>query len=720
MVAVNPIRSTKLLLGIVLCFTARTSAQISTASVIGTVEDSTKARIPDASVKLINDLTGTENDSRTSHYGIFLLPGLIPGRYTMEIDRDGFAPVQVTGINLNVGDTKNFLVQMQVGSIMQTLNIIEPGVSLNLTDASVSTVVDRTFVANLPLNGRSFQDLISMTPGVVTQSPQMASELYGAHGEFSVNGQQPDANTFTVDGVSADVGPSLLTGRQKIASSGSLAGITAMGTTQSLVSVDALQEFRVLSSTYSAEYGHAPGGQFTLLTRSGTNRFHGTLYEYVRTNAVDAQDWYTSFYNAENRTSYNQNDFGGTVSGPVILPDRYNGTNRTFFFLSYEGLEVKQPSAPLVQFVPSYELRQDAPAALQPVLNSFPPSPGGAIGPPSADATGLSPFIASATSYPGTVNATSFRLDHSISPKLSAFFRYGYTPSSSQAGFLSSLSKVHVQTQTVTFGATLQISPSLSNDIRAGYATSSSRRVTTLDNYFSFLQISLGTSLNGYLGIPTSDSSASADTFIQIPGAGPSEIKTDVAASSLHQWDLRDTFSAQVGHHFLRFGIDGRHIVSEIIPPALSVEADFLDENSMLNNLASDISITRSDPARPVFNQFALFLQDEWRISNSLTLSSGLRWEPNPPSLRKREFRCLHAPGRNRFSGHAHACAKRNTAMARELVEFCSAFRRGLGSEKRSGSRANHKSRRGHFLRHQQSWSSRCFRCPRVFGNLPL
>jgi hypothetical protein len=617
----------KLALMFALLSTGYLFAQVSTADVCGTVEDTMAARITNASVKLINTLTGTENDSRTNDYGMFLLPGVIPGQYTLEIHRDGFAAVRITGIVLYVGDARNLLIRMQVGPVTQTVNVDGAGIALNTADASVSTVVDRGFVGNIPLNGRSFQDLISMTPGVMSQSPQTAG--FGANGEFSVNGQQPYSNAFTVDGVSADVGASPLTGHQKVASAGNLEGTTALGTTQSLVSVDALQEFRILGSTYSAEYGRTPGGQFNLLTRSGTNRVHGSLYDYVRTDAVDAGDWYTRFDSAPPRTSYYQDDFGGTLGGPVLLPG-YDGKNKTFFFLSYEGLNVRVPSAPLVQFVPSQETLRDAPAAILTLLNAF-PSVLGISGYPSADSTGLSPFVDSATSYPGTVNATGIRLDHAFSPKLAAFFRYSDTPSSSQAGILSSLTRLHVDTQTATFGATAQLASFITNDLRAGYAVSRSSLHTTLDNHFSFLSVSLGTTLNPELGIPPSVTSASADVFIDVPGAGPSEIKTDNTSGSLRQWDLRDTFSAEVRHHLLRFGIDQRQIASGVNPPALTVEADFFDRDSMLENLASDIAITRNDPARPVFNQFSTFLQDEWRISKSLTLSPGLRWEVAPP-----------------------------------------------------------------------------------------
>jgi hypothetical protein len=232
-------------------------AQVSTANVVGIVEDSTEACIPDAILKLINVLTGTENDSTTSHNGVFLLPGVLPGTYMLQIERDGFATAQVTGLTLNIGDTKSLLIRLRIGSVTETVQIDGTGITLNTADASVSTVVDRKFVANIPLNGRSFQDLISMTTGVLTESPQAMVGQLGANGGSSVNGQRTDANHIMVDGVSANFGTASLTGSRKIPSAGNFAGLTALRTTQSLASVDAVKEFRVLGSTYSAEYGNA-------------------------------------------------------------------------------------------------------------------------------------------------------------------------------------------------------------------------------------------------------------------------------------------------------------------------------------------------------------------------------------------------------------------------------------------------------------------------------
>lgn len=605
-------------------------AQISTASVTGMVEDATTARIPAANVKLLNTLTGTENDAQTNRSGVFLLSGVLPGEYTLEIDQMGFSAVQVTGLILRVGDTKNFLVRMKVGAVIQTVNVDDVGVALDSADGSVNTVVNREFVASIPLNGRSFQDLITMTPGVITQNPQMASQSFGVQGDFSVNGQQTDANSFTVDGVSADVGASLLTGHRKIASAGSLAGLTAIGTTQSLVSVDALQEFRVLSSTYSTEYGRSPGGQFTLLTRSGTNKVHGSLYNYVRTDSTDASDWFKKFTGASRSTAYHQDDFGGALGAPVTIPRLYRGENRSFLFLSYEGLNVEQPSAPVIQFIPSILLLEQGPLALRPVLSDFPVRIGGQRFPFSTS-TGLNPYTNSATSYPGTVNATSVRLDHTLSRRVSTFFRYGETPSDSEAGLLTSFTKVHVDTRTVTFGTTAQLNPLASNDIRVGYASSNSSLKTTLDNYDYDVKFFLGTKLNTDLGIPATSDPVSADAFIQVSNAGQSEIRTDQATSSLHQWNFRDTFNTVAGHHLLKFGVDQRHTTSQINPPALSVEADFFTAAALTENSASALSITRTKNAILDFEQVAAFVQDEWQLSKSFTLSPGLRWELSPP-----------------------------------------------------------------------------------------
>ena len=185
--------------------------------------------------------------------------------------------------------------RLPIGATSESITVDAGTSLLNTTDAAVSTVVDRQFVENMPLNGRSFQDLISMAPGVVTQSPQSGSTL-GVSGDFSVNGQRTESNNYMVDGVSGNTNPGTGYGGYGANSSGSLGGATALGTTQSLISVDGLQEFRVQTSTYSAEFGRSPGGQFSLVTRSGTDEFHGEAFDYLRNDFFDANDWFNDHY----------------------------------------------------------------------------------------------------------------------------------------------------------------------------------------------------------------------------------------------------------------------------------------------------------------------------------------------------------------------------------------------------------------------------------------
>src|SRR5205823_15051511 len=158
--------------------------------------------------------------------------------------------------------------------------------------------------------------------------------------------------------------------------SGSVAGSTALGTTQALVSVDDLQEFRVQSSTYSAEYGRNSGGQFAFETKSGSNQWHGTAYDYLRNDAFDANNWFNNYFGVRG-AALRQNDFCGTFGGPVTIPHLYNGKDKTFFFFSYEGLRLISPQpASTTCFVPDLGLRASAPAPLKQALNACPlPSP---------------------------------------------------------------------------------------------------------------------------------------------------------------------------------------------------------------------------------------------------------------------------------------------------------------------------------------------------------
>jgi len=617
-------------------------AQGGTGDVAGIVEDATMARVADARVRLISGLTGTEIATTTNQDGVFFLPGVSLGTYTLQIERQGFSTAQVTGLTLNMGETRRLVIRLRVGSVSETIQIDDSGITLNTADAAIGTTIDRKFVYNVPVNGRSLQDVITMTPGVLTQSPQAISSSGGANGGLSVNGQRTNANYFLVYGISGNIRSADLMGARKIPSDGTLPGLTAIGTTQSLATVDSLESFQVLGSSYSAEYGGAPGGQFILTTRSGaesgSTHLHGDAFDYVRNAYADAIDWFNRFNDqiagiASNfpfvdfsTLNYRQNDFGGTVGGPV--PFVNNRRDRTFLFFSFESLHGFQPTAVRLQYVPSADILFTAPSALQPVLNDFVSTTFTYYPGPI-----LIPFV-EADRLPGGFTSTGIRLDHKLTPSLSMFLRYNRSPSDSQTENLTSWTRTSVNEQTVSVAATAQISPKRSNDVRLGFASSTSHRNTVLKNFFTATNIAglvPVTNLLVDLGLPATLTAGRGQAYIHIAGLGESAIEVDQAASALHQWDLRDVYSLQVGSHLIRSGIDYRHLVSSIHPAQLSVEADFFDANSLQNNRATDIAITQTAPAAPIFHELSAFIQDEWKITKALTFSPGLRWELDPP-----------------------------------------------------------------------------------------
>ena len=607
------------------------AAQMSTAALVGTVQDATKSGIPHAAIRLVNTDTGTENDSVTDSQGDFLLAGVIPGHYQLDIERDGFATTEVSGLSLSAGDRREILIRMKVGAVSETVHVAATTAMLNPEDATVSTTVDRNLVSSIPLSGRTLQDLIDLIPGIVTQSPQTATETQtGTQGEFSVNGEHTDANAFYVDGISANLNPGTASGQSRLAATGSIAGSTAVGTTQSLVPVDALEEVRVLTSTYSAEYGRTPGGQFTFETRSGTNQVHGSLFNYLRSNLLDAQDWFsTSQLPAYTYTpaNYWQNDFGATLGGSVVVPHVYNGRDRSFVFLSYEGLSLDQPTPQTYEFVPECADTSPCWSNMQPVLQAF---PGYGVSGPTA---GLVDAIVDGVSLPSHVNSGNVRFDHRGSSKTSVFLRLGESSSVGRANQLYSVTTNHTDLWTLTAGATSQFTPTSSSEFRMGYAGSNGSATTLTEgvgNSSGRPAVYPVGNLNAGVGIPSSSGTTSADTYFHIVGVGDSDAQTNQSSSSLRQWNLRDTFSVERGSHLFKAGIDERYLSLAIHPPSLSVLADFFDDNSIQNGTPTDLVITRSAIANPAMNEFSAFAEDSWQASRTLNLSVGLRWDVNP------------------------------------------------------------------------------------------
>jgi outer membrane receptor protein involved in Fe transport len=584
-------------------------AQLETATVSGQIVDPSGLSVTVVQVKLIDIDRDTTISAGTNASGLYTFPSVRPGRYRMEVRVAGFKVVNVTGITVNVQDHLEQNFKLAVGSVSESVTVEDGAPLVDIESSAVSTVVDRNFAENLPLNGRSFQTLIQLTPGVVVTP---SNEEDG--GQFSINGQRAGSNYWTVDGVSANIGVGSNIGPGN-GFSGALGSFSALGGTNSLVSVDAMQEFRIQTSTYAPEFGRTPGGQISIVTRSGTNLFHGTAFDYLRNDIFDASNWFNGYTNNPPlpKSRERQNDFGGTFSGPLVK-------DHTFFFFSYEGLRLRLPQTEITN-VPDLNARQNTDPALQPYLNAFP------FDPNQPDlGNGIAQFNAS-ISNPATLDAYSLRIDHRVSEKLTLFGRYDYSPSQTvQRGAnneaLSDLFSSRITTQTATVGATGTISTTVVNDLRFNYSRTNSAGNVSMDNFGNAVPLTSPPFPNPFT---SRDAFFSYRILSWVFGD-----RFDVghnAQNLLRQINLVDSLSVQRGSHGLKFGVDFRRL-SPLAAPAPYFQGVYFDDVPSAETGNSLLGFTFSyRQTTLLFRNLGIFAQDTWRMSPRFTLTYGLRWD---------------------------------------------------------------------------------------------
>jgi hypothetical protein len=580
---------------------------LDTATLSGTVVDENDAVVPEASV-LVNDVSKVvKKEATTSRIGRFIITELPPGNYTVAVQQQGFATAEIRGLSLKVNDQLALKIQLKVGEIGETVTI-DPDRSIVQRSATVATTLNRQMVENLPLNGRSLQPVIGLTPGITLTRP-----TFGEQGQFTVNGQRASANYFMVDGVSANIGVAAGADGLGQSGSGSLPGLTALGTTHSLFSIDALQEFKILASTYAAEFGRTPGAQVLVQTRSGTNQFRGSLFEYFRSGTLSANDW---FANREGlrKPQLNHHDFGGVFGGPII-----NG--KTFFFVSYEGLRLRLPQVATVD-VPSISARDSVPAEVRPFLNAF-PVPNG-----EQTANGLARFSASYTDQV-SLHATSIRLDQKLGEKLSLFGRYSLAASETETrgGASTSLNttlQMGFITQTLTIGAAQIINPKVSNDYRFNYSTTKGGKYFQLDDFGG------AESFDDSLVFPLLSSAQNSLYRFSLGDNVSFSVGKD-ATNFQHQVNLVDSLAILSGSHQVKLGVDYRRLTPVYGQWKYKQSASFNGISDALRGTASSVAIQTQDRVGLVFTNFSAYGQDIWKVSRRLTLTYGLRWEFNPP-----------------------------------------------------------------------------------------
>ena len=604
-------------------------AQSPSATLTGTVTDQNDAVVPGVNISVINIANAFQRSTITNNDGAFTVPLLPPGDYVVKAEREGFKTREVRDVVLNVNDRVSLNIQLAIGGIEgQTVDVIDAP-SLIDESAAVGTVVNRQFVENLPLNGRSFQNLITLTPGVVT----VPSSLTGNSGQFSVNGQRANANIFTVDGVSANTGngAGAIAGQ---ATSGTLPALTTFGGTNGMVSVEAMQEFQVQTATYSAEYGRSPGGQISIVTRSGSNEFHGSLFDYLRNDKLDANDWFANRA-GQPRPPERQNNFGGTFGGPVLLPrfgeggsqPWYDGRNRTFFFMSYEGLRLRNPKFATTN-VPTVNLRQTAAPGIRPLLQAFPLPNGRAL------ANGFAEFSAS-YSDSSTLNATSIRVDHTIGNRFTIFGRYNYAPSSSERrdgqSNLSTIETTELRQEYFTTGATMIFTPTITNELRMNFSRNDGRVFQWQDGLGGAVPVAREILAPPQFASPDTNANAAGTFFV--PGmstATSPQVSVNRSGVTQRQFNIVDTFSFTTGAHQWKFGADYRRLAPIVSPRAYILGLFFFSQAEVNNGIASAAAIGAGFETRPIYNEFSAFVRDAWKVSRRLTLDYGMRWDVNP------------------------------------------------------------------------------------------
>jgi len=597
---------------------AATFAQTEGARISGRVTDLTGAVIVGAECKITNTETEVSVTTSTNEDGIYVLPDLHPATYRLTIQKQGFRTIVQPNLQLYVQDAINENFTLAVGPASETINVAGDSFGLQTDSATVSTFVDDQFVQNMPLNGRSFQSLISLTPGVVFTSTVQSN------GQFSTNDQSPQGNYFMVDGVSANFGiANSLSLNQSIG--GTLPGLTASGGTNGLVSIDAMQEVRIQTSTYAAEFGRTPGSQISIVTKSGSNQFHGTAFDYLRNDIFEARDYFDQ--PPLPKPPLRQNDFGGTLGGPLWK-------NKTFFFFSYEGLRLQLPQVAEGEFYTA-GARATAAPVYQPIINAL-PLPNGAITNPACDNV-TTPCLANLNvsySNPSRLNATSVRIDQTLA-NINLFVRYDHAPSSEVDRFWEELDHDDMNIDTLTAGMTYSISPTMVNEFRANWSRSTATYIVTLDNFHGAVVPPLSALF------PAGQSPAHTNASVNFPdGSGVNEGPNTLNAQQ--QLNFVDSLSKSVGAHQLKFGIDYRRM-NPTTGGSIGYDAGPSDYAALQTGMTNVLITGAGDPFSLAFNNFSVFGQDTWKASPDLTLTYGLRWEISTPPTSTNSSHPLYA-----------------------------------------------------------------------------
>ncbi len=620
-------------------------AQGPVSSVSGEIHDPSGAVIPNIVVTARNANTNLSRSSVTNDSGAYTIVGLAPGPYEISAEGPGFKREVRSGITLAVAQEARIDFKLEMGIVSDVVNVTEQVPVVNTESGSTGTVIDNKKVVEIPLNGRQFYNLAILVPG--TTAPAQNS-TDGFRGGFNVSGRAETNNNFTVNGIDNND--------------------ESVAAPSVRPSVDDIQEFNLLTGVYSAEYGRSSGGQVIVITKSGTNQFHGTAYDFIRNQVIDASNYFTA---AGVKPSFRRNDFGATLGGPVIK-------NKTFFHFSYEGLRLAQQVAAITTVPTAAEDAGNFSTLLsgtshtqlknpftglafagnmipnnmispvgQALLRNYPaPTSATLFGAPSNN------YVLNGTQTEN-MNEYSARIDHTFSPadSLYGFYTYfgdpiTYVDNSLCGSSLLPNGGCFTGWTGQLFGIVENhiFSPAVVNEARAGVQRMRQPRLQSDANinfWGQFNTPNVGSNIANNTGLPNTTITG----YTKL--GGPTNLPQDRWNTT---YDYRDTLSWQKGTHSLKFGaeyrpFDANHTYVQNGRGVLTFNAASTAPTTgyaLADVLLGYPSTTSNNPlAQPIYARTKgtyLFVQDDWKVTSRFTINAGVRWELNSPYVDARNY----------------------------------------------------------------------------------
>ena len=599
-------------------------SQVTGATLSGTTSDSSGGVIPGAQISIRNTATGITKDVVADSAGYYTAPNLAPGTYEVKVTAKGFNTA-VSSVTLAVGAQQQLNIPMKIGETSQTVEVTAAAPQIELSSSTLSGQVESHTVLDLPLNGRDWTTLATLQPGVNLIETQIAYADSGRGNrgfgsELTISGQRTTTNNYRLDGISVNdyvnSGPGNVIG-------------AALG-------VDAIQEFSVLTGGFSAEYGKAAGGVINAITKSGTNAFHGDLYEFIRNSAMDSRNYFSRSADTP-RAEFRRNQFGGAAGGPIIK-------DKTFIFGDYEGMRQAKGITTTIK-IPSLNVRKGIFAAGGPTPSSCPPN--SQLLDPNAqvcvDSSATAMFRMYPTPTPGTTNGDSalfinsalqivpenfytVRVDHKFSTNDSVGGTYLFddTDFKQPDPFNNNILNSHTRRQTVVLQESHTFGPSVVNAARVGYSRT---RALNLDPGGAVNLAAMDKSLGSTSGqnAPEVQIDGAGDRMLGGVGSGPFYIHT------FNNFQYYDDVFWTHGTHTLKFGggIERMQYNFEAFQSPGGVWKfhnilDFLTNNPYHFDAGIPRTITPRELRQTLFGGY---IQDDWRLRPNLTLNIGLRYE---------------------------------------------------------------------------------------------